>query len=400
MKEPVKVSMLVWNEFTNDARVLKEAETLQNNNYLVTVYALHTPGKTNKQEILTSGIRIKRIFSNILWLSQKTKNKNKIQKPIRRSGFFKKFYLILSRIWIHILFVLNIVKSKPNIIHAHDVNMLPAAWLSMLLSRAKLIYDAHEVSVDREGYAGFRKFIWCIEKFILNYTSGIITTTNTRAKFFARAYKIQRPVVLQNRPKYLPYQKSNIIREKLKLQHQWPIIVYQGGLQQGRGLEMLISITPKINNAYFVFIGNGRIKFTLQELVRELNVGDRVYFINTLSLTELPKYTAAADLGIQPILNTCFNHFSTDSNKLFEYIMAGLPVIASNLPEIRKIINSYEVGIVFKEGDSLELIKTIQLLFKDPKLMSKLQKNSIKSAKKLSWESQEPTLLKLYSSLI
>ncbi len=394
--------MLVWNEFINDARVLKEAESLQKNGYCVTVYALHTPGVTLKQEMLASGVQIKRILRSPLWIFRKSRNKkitNTLKGPINKIGLFKKIFHVLSRLWTHLCFVVCLVKSKADIIHAHDVNMLPTAWFAALLTRSLLIYDAHEISVDREGYSSFRSFVWYIEKLIFPYVDGAITTTDIRAKFFARAYKVPRPIVLRNCPNYTRAKKSSLIREELKLHQPWPIIVYQGGLQQGRGLEMLISVVSQIKNAYFVFIGGGRLKISLQNMIMSQHIEKRVHFIDTVSLKMLPIYTASADIGIQPIENTCLNHYSTDSNKLFEYIMAGLPVIAADFPEIAKIIEKHEVGETFRAGDPNAMIAAINKLLLDPKLCAYYSERAIHAAKKLNWEDEESKLLEMYNIL-
>src|SRR5690606_272027 len=125
----------------------------------------------------------------------------------------------------------SVLASRPDVIHAHDVNMLPVAWLAACVARVPLIYDAHEISTGREGYSRFRNVVAWLEKRIMPRAAGTITTTDARAKFFARAYDIERPVVLQNRPRFLHTSRSHRLREELQLQKPWPIIVYQGGLQ-------------------------------------------------------------------------------------------------------------------------------------------------------------------------
>lgn len=225
-----------------------------------------------------------------------------------------------------------------------------------------------------------------------------ITTTDMRAKFFARAYGIPRPTVLQNRPSFYNIKESNRIREELSLEHEWPIIVYQGGIQPGRGLERIIKVAQDIKNVYFVLIGSGRLVQPLQDMVAELGVTEQVKFIPVVPLAELPEYTASADIGIQPILNTCLNHYSTDSNKLFEYVLAGLPVIATDFPEIRKIVNQYRVGELADESHE-GLVFAINKLLQDTQLREKYKVNALKARKELSWESQEKALVNLYQKI-
>ena len=380
------VAMMVWNEFINDARVLKEANTLQSNRYRVTVNALKLKNETPESEEVCSAIKVKRISG---------------KKP--RAGNHRKSQLSAlikasSQMFSMIIMMVSVARSKPDIIHAHDIEVLPAAWFASKLSGALLVYDAHEISTSREGFQSLRKWIGWIEKKLMPRADATITTTEMRAKYFSRAYGIPRPTVLQNRPSYYETRPSTRIRDELSLSQAWPIVLYQGGLQAGRGLEMFVRAAQGIENVYFVLIGSGRLEDDLKQLVSELGVSHKVKFLSMVALSELPDYTASADIGVQPLQNTCLNHYSTDSNKLFEYVLAGLPVIATNFPEIAKIVNQYEVGLLIDE--SLEgLILAIKRLIDEPELRDKFAMNALKARRNLCWESQEAYLLELYEKL-
>lgn len=402
------IAMIVWNEFLNDARVLKEAQTLQAAGYQVIVHALHTPGVTREYETLPCGVKVVRVARSPFWRWRKkdlaTANKQghiKVNSAsIKKLSLTKQLLRIIARTWTHLGLVRQLVRSKPNVLHSHDVNTLPTAWLASVITRVPLVYDAHEISTDREGYTGFRKLVGWVEKKLMPRTAGTITTTDIRAKFFALAYKIPRPLVLQNRPCLTHAPRTEKIREHLGLKEAWPIVLYQGGLQQGRGLELLVNVARQVNNAYFVFIGGGRLTERLRALVSEFALEEQVYFIDTVSLSDLPLYTASADIGIQPIENTCLNHFSTDSNKVFEYIMAGLPIVASDLPEIRKLIKSFHLGLLVKPGYGAELVSAIQQLVVDKHARNLFSANAFKAAKLMNWEAQEKQLVNLYEKIL
>lgn len=382
------ISMFVWNDFRNDSRVLKEAETLVASGNVVTVFALSDSSGFLKSENLSSGINVVRVRRGFSLPKSLIKHKAYI------------FFVAAMRFFVHAKIFCMLARSRSDVIHTHDVNTLPTAWLASTFSSAKLIYDAHEISTSREGYKTLRKLVGGIEKRITPKVDGMITTTDARAKFFARAYRIKRPVVLQNRPRLQACMQSNRIREELKLRQPWPIIVYQGGVQSGRGLERLARVAADVPNAYFVFVGGGRLEGSLRSIVFELGLEERVHFIPTVPLAELPSYTASADIGVQPIENTCLNHYTTDSNKLFEYVQAGLPVVASDLPEIRRVVRAHDLGLLIPAGNSEALTMALNELVADEGKRKYYATQSRKAAAVLNWESQEHELLALYGRVL
>jgi glycosyltransferase involved in cell wall biosynthesis len=402
-----KVAMIVWNEFLNDARVLKEAQTLQRAGYLVRVFALHTPGVTREQERLGDGIEVYRVARSPLWKWRKRDTQQRAahsaksnQGPIGKTSLKGQVLRVVARAWTHALLLRHMVSYRADVVHAHDVNTLPTAWLASRLSRAKLVYDAHEISTSREGYNSFRHIVGVVEKSLMPRANGTITTTDARAKYFARAYAVDRPTVLQNRPRLSHCSASNRIRDELGLTAAWPIIVYQGGLQQGRGLEKLVRTAADVPNAYFVLIGGGRLTQPLIELSEQLQLQERVRFIPTVALADLPSYTASADIGVQPIENTCLNHYTTDSNKLFEYLIAGLPVVATDFPEIRRIVRPNEVGLLVPGNDQAALAEALNKLVVDAPLRARYAENARTTAATLNWEEQESRLVDLYSRVL
>jgi len=320
--------------------------------------------------------------------------------PIGRLGGGKQLLRIAGRLWAHGVLLGRMTLHKADAVHAHDVNVLPTAWLAAKLSGARIIYDAHEISTSREGYSSFRKLVGVVERFLMPRVQGSITTTDARAKFFARAYGVERPIVLQNRPRYQVANTSTRIRDELQLEQPWPIVVYQGGVQQGRGLERLVRVAALVPNAYFVFIGGGRLDASLRSIAAELGLEERVRFIPTVALAELPSYTASADIGVQPIENTCLNHYTTDSNKLFEYVQAGLPVVASDLPEIRRVVREHDLGLLVPAGDTEALATALQSLVEDKSTRDFHAERSRTAAAVLNWEAQEGELLALYGRVL
>ena len=399
-----RVAMIVWNEFLNDARVLKEAESLAAAGHRVTVHALHSPGVTLEREAVSNGVEVVRVARSPFWRMSRPVGGTRAVAAnggrIGRMSPVAQALRIAARGWTHLALLWLMVRLRADVVHAHDVNTLPTAWLAARLSRARLVYDAHEISTSREGYSSFRKLVGLVEKALMPSADGTITTTEARAKFFARAYGINRPVVLQNRPREQRPQASERIRQEMGLNEPWPIVLYQGGVQQGRGLERLARVAAQVPGAYFVFIGGGRLDASLRQIAQELRLEDRVRFIPTVSLADLPSYTASADIGVQPIENTCLNHYTTDSNKLFEYVQAGLPVIASDLPEIRRIVRQHDLGLLVPAGNSEALAVALRRMVGDAKLRAHHAARARTAAPALSWEVQEHLLVELYHRIL
>jgi glycosyltransferase involved in cell wall biosynthesis len=404
--------MIVWNNFRNDARVLKEAETLQAAGHQVTVFALHTPGETQRRETLDSGVEVVRVMRSPFWtLRQRLGLTAKpagdpapsaasatSAKPASRSKL-RLVAGIVTRGTTHSALLAALVASRPDVVHAHDFNTLPTAWLASVFARAALVYDAHEISTDREGYARERKFIGWIEKHLMPRADATITTTDARAQFFARAYKVPRPMVLQNRPRRQEWAPSTRIRDELGLREDWPIIVYQGGIQSGRGLERLAAAAASVPGAYVVYVGSGKSEPAVRKVIAELKLEERVKLIPKVDLDQLPDYTRSADIGVQPIENTCLNHYTTDSNKLFEYVMAGLPVVASDFPEIRKIVQTDSLGLLVPSDDTEALATALRRMVEDRSLRETFAANARNATDRLNWEAQEHLLVEMYARL-
>jgi len=389
-----EIAMFVWNDFRNDARVKNEAETLVSAGHAVSVHALYTPGLTPRLEVLGSGVTVIRHGRN------QGLRLIKPRKHTARRNRFELLMLLVSRVFTHLAVLFSLVKQRPDVVHAHDVNVLPTAWLAAKFSGARLVYDAHEISSGREGYRKIGRIVACIEKWIMPRAAGTITTTDARAKFFARAYKVKRPLVLQNRPRLVSVQGDDRLRSTLGLSEPYPIVIYQGGQQPGRGLERLVRCALDVPHAYFVFVGGGSLHDDLKQLAEDLGLQARVFFIPTVPLAELPYFTASADIGVQPIENTCLNHFTTDSNKLFEYVVAGLPVVASDLPEIGKVVKQHDLGLLVKPGDTGALSEALNTLVERPDLRASYSENALRAANTLNWEEQEQGLLELYSKVL
>jgi glycosyltransferase involved in cell wall biosynthesis len=290
------------------------------------------------------------------------------------------------------------IRHRPRVIHAHDLTTLPAALVGAKLSGARLVYDAHELRVHQEGVT-YRPLWKLLERLLIGRADAVITTTQSRADWFARSYNVRPPMVLRNMVEYREQSPTTLLSDQLGLRRSVPIVLYQGGIQPGRGLRNLIVAARDIRRAVVVILGHGRMFRELQDFVRSSGMGEKVKLLGPLPHDLLMSYTASATIGVQLIQNTCLNHYTTDSNKLFEYIMAGTPVVASDLPEIRKVVDSYEVGLLVDPEDTGAIAESINRLLEDDALYHRFRKNTRKAARECNWAVQEPKLLRLYAEL-
>ena len=290
---------------------------------------------------------------------------------------------VVSRSAIHVGLYRAMVASRPDVVHAHDVNTLPTAWAAARRAGARLVYDAHEISTDREGYRELRGLIAWAEKRLMPKADATITTTDD-------ARQVLRPRLWAFRGRWCcrtarASRTSPAARSSATgwaLDDGLPVVLYQGGLQPGRGLEDLVAAMPETcRPAISSISAAGGCSRALQGMVAERGLEGRVHFVPTLPLAGLLAWTASADIGVQPIRNTCLNHLSTDSNKLFEYAMAGLPVVASDFPEIRRVVREHDIGLLFDPETPGELAAALGRLVADRELRARLAANARASAR-------------------
>ena len=410
--------MVLWNGFVNDARVLREAHTVCQDGANVQITAVLTPARLVRTENICEGICVERVarhvpvlsrallaprqvlrrFRSLLARIMSVKSRVIRSGPVRWWQIDRRLTLFVEEVGINFRMFRSVCRFRPDVVHAHDVNTLIPAWLAARRCGAKLIYDAHEISADREGYKGRVWLIKIVERLVGRNADGLITTTQARADWFARSYGYQNVVVLQNRPVERIVNNVDLIRKRLDLSEDQVVVLYQGGLQWGRGLRNLVQAVAGISKAELVLIGDGIQRKSLETFAEELPA--RVHFVGQVSLEELPEWTASADIGVQCLRNTCLNHFTTDSNKLFEYVMGGLPVVASDFPEIRSLVTEWDLGFLVDPDNISSLRQAIETLVRDKDMRSKYSRNARAARKSLNWASQSNELSKLYKRVL
>ncbi|MFS0674941.1 glycosyltransferase [Ornithinibacillus sp. 179-J 7C1 HS] len=423
------VCMFVWNHFTNDARVLRECTALSENGYNVDLICIHDPKDKYlpKYEERNDNFRVFRVrrYPFILELMQKVYRKSVQNKLIGLSVlilllvaiYFSPYFfgtitllsILLLKTKAKVVFVRGSIifrmiargfQKKYDIYHSNDLNTLPQGYIcsKIRLRKKKLIYDSHEVQTSRTGYDS--GFYGKSEKFLITKIDSMIVENHTRAKFNEDLYGFY-PNVVHNYPFKQDEKKIKIapLHDILGITKDEKILLYQGGIQAGRGLEKLIQAAPLFNEGTLVFIGDGRIKPDLLKMVDEMNLHGKVKFLPKVPVEELPSYTKNAYLGFQVLNNTNFNHYSASSNKLFEYMMSGVPVVACSFPEIKRVVEGEEVGVCVDSHDYNSIAKGVNYLLEHKSYYEQLLLNTTKARKIYNWENEQLSLLKCYKKM-
>ncbi|MCU0369003.1 MAG: glycosyltransferase, partial [Cyclobacteriaceae bacterium] len=156
----------------------------------------------------------------------------------------------------------------------------------------------------------------------------------------------------------------------------------------------VFSVLNELPDHVFVIAGGGEYEEYYQKLAAEMKLTDRVCFFGKLTQEELPKITASADVGVALIENLSTSYYYALPNKLFEYIMAEVPVIVSNLPQMKEIVTKYDVGYVVEFESKDELANAIKKLTEDDKLCESKKQNCHIASLELNWEKEVANLLK------
>lgn len=424
------VCMFVWNHFTNDARVLRECTALSESGYNVDLICIDDPSdeKLKKHEVFNENFHVYRVRRYPVILEKL----NSIFRFVKKQ---KWFLLIIASLWLFSLYnylyptliitamfalIYNSkfralwIRSniffrmvgkgylkKYDVYHANDLNTLMQGYIcaKWRIKRRKLIYDSHEVQTSRTGYDS--PIHGKLEAFLIKKIDSMIVENDTRAKYNEDLYGFY-PNVIHNYPFKKNSEVTELIdlHEKLNLPPSEKILLYQGGIQIGRGLEKLLEAVPLFKEGTLVFIGDGKQKPELLKYVEENNLQSCVKFIPKVPLQDLPKYTGSAYLGFQVLNNICFNHWSASSNKLFEYMMGKVPVIACSFPEIKKVVTSENVGICVDSHDPIDIARGVNELLIDIDKRNRMSENCWKAKEKYNWENEKQILLNIYGNVL
>jgi glycosyltransferase involved in cell wall biosynthesis len=362
------------NPIDYERRIINQAKTAVDGKFQVLVIAFGHSGEPS-QEVKPYG-RLKRIIS-----------------PFTEGGPLKFVHFNFR-----LLFIL--LRTRTDIIHAHDLWVLPAATVTAALKRKKLIYDAHEYYAGLEifNHHRFRRFLWLLlESLFVRFVDVLVTVSEPLADLYRARYpSVPECRVIRNLP--LKEDPSPALAESLPENFQY-LLVYHGHLKPGRGLENLVRAMATVKNAGLILIGGGELMVRLQDLIANPDTRDKVMIRSYVSLESLISTSARADIGVALFEKTSVNYSYALPNKFFEYIMAGLPVLASDIETLKEYVDRYDIGRTVDPSDPEHIARTIEEMLSDPKRLEKWRRNTRSAAKLLNWNTESVEMLRIYENL-
>ena len=367
-----KVILSVTNDLITDHRVHKVALSLQKMSFQVLLVGRKLPSSKKLE---------KRLY--------KTK---------RLKLFFKKGPLFYAEYNIRLFLFLRVRNAA--IYLANDLDSLPANYLVSKLKKKPLVYDSHELFTEVPELINrpTTQAIWSrIERIILPKIKHAYTVCESIATVYQKKYGTPFKVV-----RNLPHHEELILvpHEKSLITDDRKIILYQGALNVGRGLEYAIKAMQHLDNARLLIAGDGDITTPLKQLVADLQLADRVTFLGRIPLEEMKYITAQANLGLSIEEDLGLNYRYALPNKLFDYIQQQVPVLVSNLPEMKKIVAQYQIGMILESHDPEQMARQFHEALFNLDLRHTWIDNLPKAAEELCWEKEENILKEIFQPFL
>jgi glycosyltransferase involved in cell wall biosynthesis len=376
------VCAAVVSDLTFDARVWKEARSLANAGYRVRLIGC-------KYELPAS-------------LHRSEGPIDVVEVPL---GTRRGRVSVLSRAGTLLRLWLAVIRTPARAYHAHNVHVAPAAWISSRLRRAKLIYDAHELYDEASGGLPLPQVTAPItraaERFMVRRSDAVFTTNVSRVEHLRERYGRESIEVLGN----VPLRVEEVVPLDPGYPSGGPIVLYQGGIYaRERAFRETLEALADLADVHLVIIGFGREHdlHLVRRWADECGVAGRVHLLPPRSFDELVRTAAGASVGLVPIKANRTNHRLGDTNKLFEYLMAGLPVAASDLPEIRRVVIQGDppVGELFDPNSATSIAEAIRRVLSDPAYERRREEARRLALKQFNWEIEERRLVGVYRTVL
>tara|TARA_B110000971_G_scaffold221884_1_gene271269 strand:- start:119 stop:1267 length:1149 start_codon:yes stop_codon:yes gene_type:complete len=369
--------------FTHESRVLKEVNTISSQTDIEEIYiaALHENDLLQNEKI-SDQISLKRFIL-------KTRNfpKNTPFQLIKYVEFIFKTYFFYR-------------KKNIKVINIHTLALLPLGVFLKYSFGAKLIYDTHELETETRNLKGFKKLlVKKLEAFLIHECDGVICVNKSIGQWYQERYKMENtPTVVLNTPRFKKFkEKKDLFREEFSIDKKAMICLYQGGLTTGRNIETLLTAFSENNDpsCVIVLMGFGPLEDTVK---RYAKIHSNIFFKQAVSQKDLIHYTSSADIGFVLIDKGSLSYELSLPNKLFEYAMAGLGIIASDNFEIKNYVERYNSGLCLSEVNPIRLNDILKKIKNEE--LNVFSKNALIMFQENNWEHQENVLIDIYKKVL
>jgi glycosyltransferase involved in cell wall biosynthesis len=247
-------------------------------------------------------------------------------------------------------------RRRPVLVHANDWNTMWAGIAIKLVYRVPLLYDSHELWADRNGRWEWRPWLLASEALFVRAADQVITASPGYARELARRYRVREPSLVRN----IPDREGTDPTPP----SEPPVVAYVGGLMRGRGLEQMIDALPHLRDVRLSVIGPGGAAYraALRERAIRLGVADRMALLDPVGPADVQKALAGSAIGLCLIQPVCRSYELSLPNKLFEYVTAGVPVLASDLPVIASVVRESGIGEVVAAADPVSIAAGVERL--------------------------------------
>jgi glycosyltransferase involved in cell wall biosynthesis len=327
------------------------------------------------------------------------------------SSRFERWALIRSmRLLIH--GTLRLLQWDADVYHALDLPALPACYFTAVLRRKRLVFEAYEVPLMMVRAADVTRSrrrldvaMASVLPAMLRRCAGVITVSPPIVRLFRQQYGCRDVSLVRNVPPYRELARSDRLRQRLDLGPKTRIALYQGNLDRSRSLDLLVR-SARFLEPHHVVVMMGHATETVQtdlaQLIRSEDVADRVKILPSVSYAELLDWTSSADIGLVVYLPDYSPNVSMMlPNKLFEYLMAGAPVLASELECVADVIRRYDVGWVLSSLEPANVGSAINEALADTSARNRMRVNALRAAREVfCWDQEKAELLGLYDRIL